>query len=27
VLEALVRLNPQYPGPPPGIEALRRALG
>ena len=27
VLEALVRLNPQYPGPPPGVEALRKALG
>ncbi len=27
VLEALVRLNPRYPGPPPGVEVLRKALG
>jgi PPK2 family polyphosphate:nucleotide phosphotransferase len=27
VLDALGRLNPQYPGPPPGVEAFRKALG
>jgi PPK2 family polyphosphate:nucleotide phosphotransferase len=27
VLDALGRLNPQYPGPPPDAEVLRKALG
>jgi PPK2 family polyphosphate:nucleotide phosphotransferase len=27
VLDAVGRLNPQYPGPPPGVEAFRKALG
>jgi PPK2 family polyphosphate:nucleotide phosphotransferase len=27
LLATLGRLNPQYPGPPPGAEALRKALG
>jgi PPK2 family polyphosphate:nucleotide phosphotransferase len=26
MLDALVRLDPQYPGPPPSVEALRKAL-
>jgi PPK2 family polyphosphate:nucleotide phosphotransferase len=27
VLDTLVRLDPQYPGPPAGVDALRKALG